>query len=97
MDLRELKDKASQLFAKGKFARAAEAYQEYCQADSKDLQSRLRLGDAWAKAGKKDQAITAYTWAAEVSSPCHRGQQARPRARPWPYRRAEDPRPALRP
>ena len=65
MDLRELKDKASQLFAKGKFARAAEAYQEYCQADSKDLQSRLRLGDAWAKAGKKDQAITAYTWAAE--------------------------------
>lgn len=65
MDVRALKDKATQLFTKGKFARAAEAYDEYCKADPKDLQARLRLGDAWVKAGKKDKAITAYTWAAE--------------------------------
>lgn len=65
MDVRELKDKASQLFSKGKFAKAAETYEEYCRADSKDLQARLRLGDAWSKAGKKDKAVAAYAWAAE--------------------------------
>lgn len=65
MDVRELKDKATQLFSKGKFAKAAEAWDEYCKADQKDLQARLRLGDAWSKAGKKDKAVTAYTWAAE--------------------------------
>ncbi len=65
MDVRELKDKASQLFVKGKFVKAAEAYDEYCRADHKDLQSRLRLGDAWSKAGKKDKAVAAYAWAAE--------------------------------
>ncbi|MEW6431776.1 MAG: cyclic nucleotide-binding domain-containing protein [Myxococcota bacterium] len=65
MDVRALKEKATQLFSKGKFAKAAEAYDEYCRADEKDLQARLRLGDAWVKAGKKDKAILAYTWAAE--------------------------------
>lgn len=65
MDARALKDKATQLFTKGKFAKAAEAYDDYCKADPKDLQARLRLGDAWVKAGKKDKAIIAYTWAAE--------------------------------
>jgi len=65
MDVRALKDKAAQLFTKGKFAKAAETYDEYCRADPKDLQARLRLGDAWIKAGKKDKAILAYTWAAE--------------------------------
>jgi CRP-like cAMP-binding protein len=65
MDAREQKDQAAALFGKGKFARAAEAYAAYCQAEQKDLQARLRLGDSWAKAGKKDKAILAYTWAAE--------------------------------
>ncbi|MFT3707766.1 MAG: cyclic nucleotide-binding domain-containing protein [Archangium sp.] len=65
MDVRELKDKASQLFTKGKFAKAAETYEEYCAADRKDHQARLRCGDAWAKAGKKDKAIIAYSAAAE--------------------------------
>lgn len=65
MDARALKDKATQLFSKGKFAKAAEAYDEFCKADPKDLQARLRLGDAWLKAGKKDKAVLAYTWAAE--------------------------------
>lgn len=64
-DLRQLKEKASQLFTKGKFAKAAEAYEEYCVADRKDHQTRLRCGDAWSKAGKKDKAIGAYAMAAE--------------------------------
>lgn len=65
MDVRELKDKATQLFSKGKFAKAGEAYEQCCKADPKDLQARLRMGDAWAKAGQKDRAITAYQAAAE--------------------------------
>lgn len=65
MDARALKDRATELLAKGKFARAAEAYQQYCEADAKDLQSRLRLGDAWLKAGEQAKAIVAYLWAAD--------------------------------
>jgi CRP-like cAMP-binding protein len=65
MDVRELKDRATQLFGKGKFAKAAETYEEYCAADRKDHQARLRCGDAWSKAGKKDKAIAAYAYAAE--------------------------------
>lgn len=64
-DARALKEKASQLFTKGKFAKAAETYEEYCAADRKDHQSRLRCGDAWSKAGKKDKAIVSYSLAAE--------------------------------
>lgn len=65
MDVRELKDKASQLFTKGKFAKAAEAYEQLCKADPKDHQARLRMGDAWAKAGQKERAASAYVAAAE--------------------------------
>ena len=64
-DARKLKEKATEAFQKGKFVKAAEAYAEYCDADPKDLQARLRMGDAWSKGGKKDKAIQAYTWAAE--------------------------------
>lgn len=65
MDARALKDKATELFSKGKFAKSAEAYEQYCKADPKDLQARLRMGDAWAKSGKKDRAVVAYQAAAE--------------------------------
>ncbi len=68
MDLRRLKDKATESFSKGKFAKAAELYEAYCAADPKDLQARLRMGDAWAKAGgrtSRDKAIEAYKSAAE--------------------------------
>ncbi len=64
-DARKLKEKATEAFQKGKFVKAAEAYAEYCEADPKDLQARLRMGDAWSKGGKKDKAIASYTWAAE--------------------------------
>src|SRR6478609_2270448 len=64
-DLRKLKEKATEAFAKGKFAKAAEFYADYCKADPKDLQARLRMGDAFAKAGNKPKAIDAYSSAAE--------------------------------
>ncbi|MHB8878750.1 MAG: tetratricopeptide repeat protein, partial [Myxococcaceae bacterium] len=65
MELRELKTKASEAFAKGKFAKAADLYSDYCESDPKDLHARLRMGDAWAKSGKKEKAILAYKSAAE--------------------------------
>jgi CRP-like cAMP-binding protein len=65
MDLRKLKDKATEAFTKGRFFRAAELYEEYCRADPKDHQSRLRTGDAWTKAGQRERAISAYQAAAE--------------------------------
>jgi CRP-like cAMP-binding protein len=65
MDLRKVKDKAAEAFAKGKFAKAAELYEAYCAGDSKDFQARLRMGDAFAKAGARERAIGAYKFAAE--------------------------------
>ena len=65
MDARQIKERATGFFSKGKFAKAAEAFEEYCKADPRDIQARLRTGDAWSKAGQKDKAIIAYTRAAE--------------------------------
>lgn len=64
-DAGELKTKASEAFAKGKFAKAGELYASYCEQSPKDLQSRLRMGDAFAKAGERDKAISAYSDVAE--------------------------------
>ncbi|MBN1203590.1 MAG: cyclic nucleotide-binding domain-containing protein [Myxococcaceae bacterium] len=65
MEVRKLRDKATEAFAKGRFSRAAEFYEDYCKAEPKDFQARLRQGDAWAKAGQKDRAISAYQFAAQ--------------------------------
>ncbi|NRD66005.1 cyclic nucleotide-binding protein, partial [Corallococcus exiguus] len=65
MESRALKDKATEAFGKGRFAKAAELYEDYCQAEPKDHQSRLRMGDAWSKAGQRDRAVSAYQSAAE--------------------------------
>lgn len=65
MESRALKDQATEAFSKGRFAKAAELYADYCQAEPKDHQSRLRMGDAWAKAGQRDRAVAAYHSAAE--------------------------------
>lgn len=65
MDLRKLKDKATEAFTKGKFSRAAEFYEEYCEKDPRDQQAKLRMGDAFAKSGNKAKAIHSYTRAAE--------------------------------
>jgi len=65
MELQNLKNKAAEAFAKGKFNRAAELYDEYCQKDPRDLQARIRMGDAWARTGNREKAIGAYQSAAE--------------------------------
>jgi CRP-like cAMP-binding protein len=66
MELRKLRDKATEAFTKGRFAKAAELYEEYCQKDPRDIQARLRMGDAWAKAGQRSKAIASYKSAAEA-------------------------------
>ncbi len=65
MEREKLKNKAAEAFAKGKFGRAAELYREYCQGDPRDLQARIRMGDAWARTGERAKAIAAYHGAAE--------------------------------
>ncbi|QRK06591.1 cyclic nucleotide-binding domain-containing protein [Archangium violaceum] len=65
MEPRQLRDKANEALTKGRFARAAELFEEYCQLDPKDHQARVRLGDAWVKVGDNARAITAYQAAAE--------------------------------
>ncbi|WP_163867258.1 cyclic nucleotide-binding domain-containing protein [Myxococcus eversor] len=65
MEARKLKDRAAEAFTKGRFSKAAELYEDFCKLDPKDHQSRLRTGDAWAKAGERERAIAAYHSAAE--------------------------------
>ncbi|AGC45375.1 cyclic nucleotide-binding domain-containing protein [Myxococcus stipitatus DSM 14675] len=65
MEARKLKDSAAEAFSKGRFSKAAELYEDFCKLDPKDHQSRLRTGDAWAKAGERERAILAYQSAAE--------------------------------
>ncbi len=65
MEPRQLRDKANEALTKGRFPRAAELLEEYCQREPKDFQTRLRLGDAWVKAGNNARAIVAYQVAAE--------------------------------
>jgi len=65
MEARKLKDRAAEAFTKGHFSKAAELYEDFCKLDPKDHQSRLRTGDAWAKAGERARAIAAYQSAAE--------------------------------
>src|SRR5262249_42878306 len=65
MELEKLKNKAAEAFARGKFGRAAELYREYCQGDPRDLQARIRMGDAWARTGERAKAIAAYQGGAE--------------------------------
>jgi CRP-like cAMP-binding protein len=65
-DIRELKDQAAKNFTKGKFDKAATAYLELCRLEPKDMQLRVRLGDALVKKGDKPAAVTAYRLAAEA-------------------------------
>jgi CRP-like cAMP-binding protein len=65
-DLRKLKDDATQAFAKGKFAKAVELFDELSRADPKDYQARMKLGDALVKAGNKTRAVTVYQKLAET-------------------------------
>ena len=65
MEPRQLRDKANEALTKGRFSQAADLFEKYCQLDPKDFQTRVRMGDAWAKAGNNARAIVAYQAAAE--------------------------------
>lgn len=65
MEPRQLRDKAIEALTKGRFSQAAELFEKYCQLDPKDFQTRVRMGDAWVKAGNSARAIVAYQAAAE--------------------------------
>lgn len=66
VDVRKLKDEASQAFAKGKFPKAVELFDKLIEADPKDLQARMKLGDALVKAGNKQRAVHVYAKVAEA-------------------------------
>ncbi|MBS2027005.1 MAG: cyclic nucleotide-binding domain-containing protein [Deltaproteobacteria bacterium] len=65
-DLRKLKDDATQAFAKGKFAKAVDLFDELVKADPKDFQAQMKLGDALVKANNKQRAVTVYQKVAEA-------------------------------
>lgn len=65
-DVRDLKDQAAKYLAKGRFDKAASAYEELCRLAPEDIQLRVRLGDALVKMGERPRAIDAYRAAAEA-------------------------------
>ena len=58
--LREHKDKAAQLFAKGKWAEALAGYQRVAEAAPEDLTSRQKVAELLQRLGRKQEAIEAY-------------------------------------
>ena len=63
-DLRELKDKATQLTAKGKLPAALEAWQAVAAADPQEGSAHQKVAELFAKLGKKADAVRAYEEAA---------------------------------
>ncbi len=67
-DTRKLKDTATELLKKGKFEKAAATLEELIKAEPRETQHRLKLGDAWRKAGERERSIAAYQAAAKSFS-----------------------------
>src|SRR5262249_2430668 len=65
-DTRKLKDSATEFFKKGKFEKAAGLLEELIRAEPREIQHRLKLGDAWRKVGEKEKAINAYRGAGKA-------------------------------
>ncbi|MGI5864036.1 MAG: cyclic nucleotide-binding domain-containing protein [Myxococcales bacterium] len=65
-DIRELKDRATRHFSKGKYEKAVSVYEELCQLEPKDMQVRVRLGDAYVKCDQRAKAVSVYRVAAET-------------------------------
>jgi CRP-like cAMP-binding protein len=66
MDLRKLKDRATQEMAKHRFDKAAATYGELIEADPRDLQLRQKRGDALRAAGHADEAMQVYIGLADL-------------------------------
>lgn len=64
-DVRALKDKASELVAKGKLPAAIDAWRKVTEAAPADVGARHKLAETLAKAGKKDEAVAAYEQVAD--------------------------------
>jgi Tfp pilus assembly protein PilF len=59
--------KANKLYAGGKFAEAAEAYEEAIRLDPANWGYKLNLGLSYKKAGRADEALAAFRAAAELN------------------------------
>jgi tetratricopeptide (TPR) repeat protein len=62
---RKILEAAQKFLQKGSLDKALKEYQTLLQADPRDSNSRLKLGDIHLKLGQKDEAITAYLKVAE--------------------------------
>jgi len=62
---RKILEAAQKFLQKGSLDKALKEYQTLLQADPRDTNSRLKLGDIHLKLGQKDEAIAAYLKVAE--------------------------------
>ena len=60
VDVRKLKDSAAEYLKKSKFEKAAEVLEELVQAEPKDMQHRLRLGDCYRRLDDPRRSIANY-------------------------------------
>jgi len=60
VDVRKLKDSAAELFKRSKFEKAAEVLEQLAQAEPKDMQHRLKLGDCYRKLEQPQKSIAQY-------------------------------------
>ena len=66
MKLRELKEAAHALFARGRYAQCAETYERILRLAPKDPNVRVRHAESCRRAGDRQSAITSYRAAAEL-------------------------------
>src|SRR6267143_69777 len=60
VDARKLKDSAAEYLKKSKFEKAAEVLEQLVEAEPKDIQHRLRLGDCYRKLEQPQKSIAQY-------------------------------------
>ncbi|MFL5311377.1 MAG: cyclic nucleotide-binding domain-containing protein [Myxococcales bacterium] len=60
IDARKLKDSAAEYLKRSKFEKAADVLEELVQAEPKDVQHRLRLGDCYRKLDQPQKSIAQY-------------------------------------
>src|SRR5919204_6654889 len=60
VDVRKLKDSAAEYLKKSKFEKAAELLEELVEAEPKDMQHRLRLGDCYRRLDDPRRSVANY-------------------------------------
>ncbi len=66
MGVRELKEKALDLYARRKFADCARTYAKLLELEPRDPHLYVRHAEAWRRAGDRRKAISSYRTAAEL-------------------------------